>query len=209
MHRRERPSLEQQPLMNRLTRRAGGDLLDAHDLGLDPARGDFSAEPLGSRRRDVEADQLAPRRLEGSGDAVKSIDARHLRLPPLVRVSEARRARRRRRRLRRLTLGPSAGARRLPQTVGRRTWVAVALAGHLPGRLIGLRSTGSMLDRHAAVDRVNLTGGPTASFQLTGRGLRQHKPARHPPRPARGVFVVEALSLRTRGSVPSGKGGGL
>ncbi len=38
--RRERPRLEQQALMNRLARRAGGDLFEAHDPRFDPAGGD-------------------------------------------------------------------------------------------------------------------------------------------------------------------------
>ena len=40
---RERPRLEQQPLMNRLAGRAGGNFLRAHDPGLEPAGGDFAA----------------------------------------------------------------------------------------------------------------------------------------------------------------------
>ena len=81
--RRERPRLEQQSLMDRLARSAGGDLLETHDPGFEPARGDFGAEPLGRGRRRVEADQLAARRLERRSDAVKAIDPRNLGLPPL------------------------------------------------------------------------------------------------------------------------------
>src|ERR1700728_3196971 len=104
--------------MTRLARRAGVALLDTHDPGLEPARGDVGAEPLGRRRRGVEADQLAPRRLERGGDAVKGVDARYLRLPPFVRTLEARRARGRRRRS--SSLPPrhrSGGARRFARTM--------------------------------------------------------------------------------------------
>ena len=37
-------------------------------------------------------------------------------------------------------------------------------------------------------------GGSKGYFQLTGYALRQHKPRRNPPRPARGVFVRETWS---------------
>ena len=82
--RRERPRLEQEPLMNRLARRAGGDVLRAHDPGLEPAGGDFRAQPLGRRGRSVEPDKLAPRGFERRPDAVKAIDQRNLGLPPLA-----------------------------------------------------------------------------------------------------------------------------
>ena len=84
--RRERPRLEQEPLMNRLAGRAGGNLLRAHDPGLEPARGDFAAQPLGRRGRGVETDKLAPRGFERRPDAVKAVDQRNLGLPPLART---------------------------------------------------------------------------------------------------------------------------
>src|SRR5271166_1671283 len=127
--------------MNRLARRAGGDFLGAHDSGLDPARGDVGAEPVGRRRRGVEADQLAPRRLERGGDAVKAVDARHLRLPPFVRTLEARRAPGG---LRSSGLWPrrrSGGARWFARTVRRSARAAVAIAGHRFERFMRLTST--------------------------------------------------------------------
>jgi hypothetical protein len=55
------------------------------------------------------------------------------------------------------------------------------------------RSTSDRLRRPAGgCSRSSATAGNTRSaahFQLTGRGSRQHKPCRNPPRPARGVFV--------------------
>ena len=44
--RRERPRLEQHPLMDRLARRAGGNLLEAQDPRLDSAGGDLGLEAL-------------------------------------------------------------------------------------------------------------------------------------------------------------------
>jgi hypothetical protein len=83
--RRERPRLEQEPLMNRLAGGAGGNLLRAHDPGLEPAGGDLAAQPLGRRGRGVKADKLAPRGFERRPDAVKSVDQRNLGLPPRAR----------------------------------------------------------------------------------------------------------------------------
>ena len=81
---RERPHLKQQPLMNRLAGRAGGNLLWAHDPGLEPARGDFGAEPLGRCGCGVKTDKLAPGGVERRPDAVKAVDQRNLGLPPLA-----------------------------------------------------------------------------------------------------------------------------
>src|ERR1700677_1906509 len=72
--------------MNRLARRAGGNFLRTHDPGLEPARGDFGAEPLGSRGRGVETNKLAPRGLERRPDAVKAVDERNLGVPPFART---------------------------------------------------------------------------------------------------------------------------
>ena len=46
---RERPRLEQEPLVDRFAGRARGNFLGAHDPRLEPAGGDFGAEPLGGR----------------------------------------------------------------------------------------------------------------------------------------------------------------
>ena len=137
----ERPSLEQQPLMDGLARRAGGDLLEAHDPRLEAARGDVGAEPLCRSRRGVEADEFAPRRLERSGDAVKAVDVRHLRFPQFDRPLHARRGRRRSGGL--PSLRRFCGMRRFARTVRRWARAAVAIAGHRLERIMGLTSTSS------------------------------------------------------------------
>src|SRR3984957_19781800 len=78
---------------------------------------------------------------------------------------------------------PSVGATRAPQTGA---WLAVHL------RKEPFRSVPPTL---SAVRRGREAPPPAARsaayFQLIGRAVRQHKPHRKPPRPARGVFVRE------------------
>src|SRR5277367_876521 len=72
--------------MNRLAGRAGRNFLGTHDPGLEPASGNFAAQPLGRRGRGVETNKLAPRGLERRPDAVKAVDERNLGLPPFART---------------------------------------------------------------------------------------------------------------------------
>ena len=117
--------------MNRFARRAGGDFLWAHDPGLEPARGDLAAEPLGRRGRGVETDKLAPRGFERRPDAVKAVDERNLGLPPLAWTVAGACALERRLRFGALPLlQPRGGGRRIARSEGRRTWAAVAFTGH-------------------------------------------------------------------------------
>ena len=74
----ERPRLEQQALMDRIARAAGGNLLEAQDARFDAARLDRLPEPLGRGRRRIEADELAPRRLQRRLDAVEAVDAHEI-----------------------------------------------------------------------------------------------------------------------------------
>ena len=67
----------------------------AHDPGLDPAGGDFAAQPLGRRGGGVETNKLAPGRFERRRDAVKAVDQRNLGFPPLTRTIAGAQARER------------------------------------------------------------------------------------------------------------------
>ncbi len=130
--RRERPRFEQHALMHRLARRARADLLKAHNMRLDSARGNLGAEPSRRRLGGVKADEFPIARLERRFDTVKAIDARDVGVAPLARLLAARRPQ-----VRPRGRGPRpvlrAGcATRLALGLGQRVDAPVALAGH-PG----------------------------------------------------------------------------
>src|ERR1700733_7185413 len=78
---------------------------------------------------------------------------------------------------------PGVGATRAPQTGA---WLAVHLWKD------AFRSVALTLSTLAEAERRPPAAARSAAyFQLTGRAVRQHKPHRKPPRPARGVFVRE------------------
>ena len=192
-------------------RRAGGDLLQAHDARFDRARRDLRAEPRRRRLGGVEADQFAARRLERRFDAVKAIDARHLGVSPLARPVAPRRALRLRLRRRgpRLVIGAGVAAP-LALRPMRRGNAPIAFAGHRGETPSGLYGAGR---RFYAPSSPRAQSAPAASarkegiFQLTGRRAWQHKPG-HRASACPGRFRPRP-SARMRGSVPSGKGGGL
>ena len=73
--RRQRLGLEQQALMHGVARQPRGDLLGGDDPRLDAAAGDLGAQPLGRRRRRVEAHQTAARGVERRQNRVEAIEA--------------------------------------------------------------------------------------------------------------------------------------
>src|ERR1700727_97810 len=115
--------------MDRLAGCAGGNFLRTHDPGLEPARGDSRAEPLGSRGRGVETNKLALRGLERRPDAVKAVDERNLGLPPFARTVAGACMLERPLLLDALPfLHPRRGGGRIARSEGRRTRPAVAFA---------------------------------------------------------------------------------
>src|ERR1700733_3707171 len=117
--------------MNRLAGRAGGNLLRAHDPGLEAASGDFATQPLRSRSCGVETNKLAPRGFERRPDAVKAVDERNLGVPPFARTVARACMLERPLRLDALPfLQPRSGGRRIARSEGRRTRPAVAFTGH-------------------------------------------------------------------------------
>ena len=78
-------------------------------LRLDPAGGDFAAQPLGRRGGGVETNKLAPGRFKRRRDAVKAVDQRNLGFPPLARTIAGAQARERLLRIGRLLSRLPAG----------------------------------------------------------------------------------------------------
>src|ERR1700722_20121851 len=125
--------------MNRLAGRAGRNFLRTHDRGLEPASGDFGAEPLGRRGRGVETNKLAPRGFERRSDAVKAVDERNLGLPTFARTLAGACTLERLLRLGALAfLQARGGGRRIARSEGRRTRAAVAFTGHRLKRSLGI-----------------------------------------------------------------------
>ena len=119
--RRERPRLEQEPLMNRFAGRAGGNLLRPMILVSSPRAAISPLKPLGRGGRGVETDKLAPRGFERRRDAVKAVDERNLRLPPLARTIAWARVLGGRSALAPGLSSAGGGGRRIARSEGRRT----------------------------------------------------------------------------------------
>src|ERR1700683_3095259 len=167
--------------MNRLTRRASRNFFRTHHPGLEPASGDFGAEPLGSRGRGVEANELAPRGFERRHDAMKAVDKRNLGLPPFARTVAGAYTVERLLRLGALPfLRPRSGGRRIARSEGRRTWAAVAFTGHRLKRSL-------RLIKAAAVRRHDAP---------SSHGKRRSQPQERSGRPIRKRKIVDALSWK-------------